>query len=144
VLASHSLTDKELDAQLTDEANLRGLLLEELRMHGIKTERDISFIARLLRGLILSIDRKHGKEGNEDLMRWLFNGINSSPLTLLSSYNITEAEYIEVIFNFARFVFSLLIFNQLDETEGWFRSFALTHNSKSGWLSQVFSLFFLS
>ncbi len=30
VMASHSLTEKELNAQLTDEANLRVVLLEDL------------------------------------------------------------------------------------------------------------------
>lgn len=97
VLASHSLTDKELNAQLTDETHLRSMLLEELHAHGVKDDRYISYIAKLLRGLILSIGRKHGKEGNEDLVRWLFSGLNSSiPLNLLSTYNISEAEYKEV------------------------------------------------
>eukprot|EP00026_Physarum_polycephalum_P007581 Phypoly_transcript_07644.p1 GENE.Phypoly_transcript_07644~~Phypoly_transcript_07644.p1 ORF type:complete len:467 (+),score=105.86 Phypoly_transcript_07644:143-1543(+) len=97
VVASHSLTDKELGAQLTDETKLRALLLEDLHAHGVKDERDIAYICRLLRGLILSIGRKHGKEGNEDLVRWLFSGKNNStPLTLLSSYHISEAEYAEM------------------------------------------------
>jgi hypothetical protein len=132
MLASHSLTDKELNAQLTDEANLRAILLEELYVslflqftrkreerrekekeknkrkqseflrlsrhaHNVNDERDIVYIVRLLRGLILSMGRKHGKEGNEDLVRWLFSGTKSSvPLKLLSSYNISEVEYAEV------------------------------------------------
>jgi len=97
VVASHSLTDKELNAQLTDETKLRALLLEELHVHGVRDERDIAYIARLLRGLILGMGRKHGKEGNEDLVRWLFSGTHGSvPLTLLISYYISEAEYAEM------------------------------------------------
>lgn len=104
VQASHHLSEKELGLKLTDEANIRGLLLEELHVQGMKDERDIGYIVRLLRGLILSMGRKHGKEGHEDLVRWLFSGINHSvPLQLLSSYNISEAEYIEVFNSFYSF-----------------------------------------
>jgi len=93
---------KKINSQLTDEGILRALLIEDLHAYGVKDERDISYITRLLCGLILGMGRKHGKrEGCEDLVRWLFScGTTHSSsihtLELLSCITINKAEFGEM------------------------------------------------
>ena len=57
-----------------------------------------SFLVRVLRGVILSLDRKFvRKEGSAELLRWLYSGFHSSrSYDQISSVRITEAEFREM------------------------------------------------
>ena len=54
-MANPTLTEKEINSQLTDEANLRAILIEDLYAYGGSNESDISYVTKLLHGLILGM-----------------------------------------------------------------------------------------
>lgn len=72
---SRARSEAEAVAGLADEAGLARLVGDELEAHGVEGS-EAAAVARLVRGVLLAMDARHGAVACPELARWLYSGMD--------------------------------------------------------------------